>query len=207
MSGFGRRRIIQGGLLGAAAGLLGPGLTRPAAALPLRAESWPFPEHRTAARLAADRVHAARQVEALSSPAARLRASRILDRIRARQDAAPARYALPFDRVGEDVLVARRAPLDQVIKGDDHPIVTLGYTLKGDDHPVVTLGYTVKGDDHPVVTSSMFAPQALVPAPVRVALVDTGLSAERRRDGWLAGTKAAPEHIDPLDVMPAAGRL
>jgi hypothetical protein len=209
VNGFGRRRLLQGGLLGAAAGVFGT--AGPARS---RARAWRFPEHRTAARLAVDSAHARRQVEALSSAAGRERASRIIDRLRARQDAGPARYALPFDRrrsagSGAEVLVAR---------GDLGVIVPLGHVIKGDDHPIVTqppaappvivpLGHTIKGDDHPIVTQPPVAPPPIAPAPVRVALVDTGLPAGPRGDGWLTEAVAGPGHTDPLDVMPAAGRL
>jgi hypothetical protein len=193
MNGFGRRRLLQGGVLGAAAGVLLPDLARPALAGPAL---WHFPEHRTAARLAVDSAHAARQVEALSSPAARERVNRIIERLQERQEAAPPHHAVPFDRAGEDVLVARPGV-----------IVPLGYVIKGDDHPLVTLGYTLKGDDHPIVTGSRAPAAAVAPAPVRVAVVDTGLPLAPRGDGWLTDVVAGPEHVDPLDVMPATGRL
>ncbi|MET0414570.1 MAG: S8/S53 family peptidase, partial [Actinoplanes sp.] len=41
-------------------------------------------------------------------------------------------------------------------------------------------------------------------ASVRVALIDTGIAAAKRTDGWLAGVHG---DADPLDVLPVAGRL
>src|SRR5262245_30690960 len=162
MRRFRWRRLLQGGLLGAAAGVFAPfggafGKAPGRAAAGISEPTWRFAEHRGAARLAADSAHARRQVAALSSPEGRERAGRILDRLRARQDAAPARWALPFDRrpvAGSDAEIL-------VVSGAAGTIVPLGHVVKGDDHPVATeppvlvpLGHTVKGDDHPVVTEA-----------------------------------------------------
>ena len=43
--------------------------------------------------------------------------------------------------------------------------------------------------------------------PVRVAVVDTGLTRQTRSDGWLAGLAVDPGNIDELDVSPANGLL
>ncbi len=161
-------------------------------------------------------MQARRQVAALSSAGGRERESRILERLRERQEVAPPRYALPFDRVrgpGAEVLVVRG---DHRNSPERPVVVPLGHTIKGDDNPIVTerpvvvpLGYTLKGDDHPIRTT----PPGALPrgggstATVRVALVDTGLPAGVRGDGWLADAVAGPADVDPLDVMPAAGRL
>jgi len=112
MGKFGRRRLLLGGALGAAAVALAG---RPAAAQAAVARSaggfWDYPEHRSAAQLEVDRAAAARQVQALS-PASRARAEQIIDRLQARQEVAPVPIAVPFDRYraspsGTDLLVAR----------------------------------------------------------------------------------------------------
>lgn len=38
--------------------------------------------------------------------------------------------------------------------------------------------------------------------PVRVAILDTGVSTRTRDDGWLTGLPASPDDIDPLDAFP-----
>jgi hypothetical protein len=43
--------------------------------------------------------------------------------------------------------------------------------------------------------------------PVRVAVVDTGVTRQPRSDGWLAGVAHDPGNIDPLDVSPHNGLL
>ena len=43
--------------------------------------------------------------------------------------------------------------------------------------------------------------------PVRVAVIDTGLTRQTRSDGWLAGLAQDPGNIDELDVSPSNGKL
>jgi subtilisin family serine protease len=113
-----RRQLLIGGGLAGAAAVFSTGNTAAARADAATGgadgapAAWSFPEHRTADQLAADGVLAGRQVEALASPDAAVRVGRILDRMRSRQDAAPGRFAVPFDRyrpagAGSEVLVAR----------------------------------------------------------------------------------------------------
>jgi hypothetical protein len=174
---IGRRTLLVGGMLGAASvALPGRAAAKPGA-------GWAFPEHRTATRLAADRVHAARQMRSLSG--APERARQIVERLRARQEAVA---GLRFDRrravgTGTEVLVARDGGL------------------------IVPLGHTIKSDDYPVPVPPLGRAPAVAPAPVRVALVDTGIAAAGRGDGWLADAVVGADAVDPLDVMPAAGRL
>jgi len=74
---------------------------------------------------------------------------------------------------------------------------------------VVPLGYVIKAEDYPVATTGLGpAPQAGPPAAaVRVALVDTGIAAQPRGDGWLSDVTAGPDAVDPLDVVAPLGRL
>jgi len=46
-----------------------------------------------------------------------------------------------------------------------------------------------------------------VGGPLRVAVVDTGVTRQTRSDGWLAGVARDPGNIDPLDVSPSNGLL
>jgi len=72
---------------------------------------------------------------------------------------------------------------------------------------VVPLGHVIKADDYPLPTRGWGPPPAVTPAAVRVALVDTGLAAGARGDGWLNDAVAGPGHADPLDMLPPVGRL
>ncbi|WP_433379995.1 S8 family peptidase [Actinoplanes sp. CA-142083] len=176
-----------------------------------RQAAWKFPEHRSTAQLAADRAHAVRQMRALSG--APERARQILDRLQARQAATP---GVPFDRYrnpsGAEVLVARGqlsvstrgGALPSIIHSAQTPAALRERGIDAAPHLIVPLGYVIKADDHPHGTEPLAPPTAVTPAPVRVALVDTGIAAAARNDGWLA---RAVGHADPLDIMPAAGRL
>jgi subtilisin family serine protease len=69
---------------------------------------------------------------------------------------------------------------------------------------VVPLGYVVKGDDCPVVTAGPgAAPPAGAPAAVRVAMIDTGIPAQPRGDGWLAGVSVPPAAFDGVVAVGA----
>lgn len=59
------------------------------------------------------------------------------------------------------------------------------------------------------VASPLFArPQPAPPGQVRVAVLDTGIAAEQRADGWLRGL-ASPDgsNVDPLDEFPTPNGL
>ncbi|RSM74120.1 hypothetical protein DMB66_01415 [Actinoplanes sp. ATCC 53533] len=250
MDRFGRRQLLLGGALGAAAVVI-PG--RAAAVAGPAAAVWDYPEHRSAAQLEADSAGVGRQVEALSSARGRDRAGQIIDRIRARQDAAPGPDGLPFDRYrspgsGTEVLIARgqlTVRLDEPAADAAARLASFGYTPAGHPTPqrasrprtgvfhagkgpaqlaqdavrlrkqgidaamnlVVPLGHTIKADDYPLATQGWGPAPAVTPAAVRVALVDTGIAAGARGDGWLSDAVVGPGHADPLDVLPAAGRL
>jgi hypothetical protein len=79
---------------------------------------------------------------------------------------------------------------------------------------VASLNYVVssspvgKGEDTPEPASGLGS-YANYPVPAgsaspRVGVIDTGVTAENRTDGWLAGV-AAVSDIDPLDVVPNPG--
>ncbi|WP_341716385.1 S8/S53 family peptidase [Micromonospora sp. FIMYZ51] len=57
-----------------------------------------FPEHRSRKQLKIDGAHVRRQLEVLTADAGQGRTSEIIDQMQARQDRAPGRFALPFDR-------------------------------------------------------------------------------------------------------------
>jgi thermitase len=76
--------------------------------------------------------------------------------------------------------------------------------VTGGSDVVVPLGYVVKGEDYPYATDGPGSAAAVTTAPVRVALVDTGLAGLPRSDGWLTGSAG---DADPLDVVAPLGRL
>lgn len=220
MERFGRRTVLLGGVLGAAT-VAFPG--HAAAGGRAAKIGWDFSEHRGAARLAADRAYAVRQLRALSG--APERARQIIDRLQARQEVAPGGSKLLFDRYrspgsGTEVLVARG---ELSVGGGTRPGVrrsgripaelareAAGLRAQGIDaapHLVVPLGHVIKSDDHPRATEPLGSLPQITPAAVRVALVDTGIAASSRTDGWLAHAVVPAGQADPLDVMPAAGRL
>jgi thermitase len=274
MDRVGRRQFLLGSALGGVAVALGGSPAVAGAAGVGRSAPAVFPEYRTTARIGTDMANAARQVEALSSATAQARVSQIIDRLRARQDAAPSPYGVPFDRYlpgapGTEVLVAR----GQLVVRMDRPagapaadsaahaeaviarLAALGYARVGDAskwlasalvagtqaspgpgvgvfggvkapadlardaaslraqgivaamNVVVPLGYVVKAEDYPMVTEQSVAAPVVARAPVRVALIDTGVAAAPRGDGWLRGAVVGPGNADPLDVLPVAGRL
>lgn len=67
-------------------------------------------------------------------------------------------------------------------------------------NPIVPLGYVIKGNDYPGLTTvtETFSP-ATGGAPVRVAIVDTGRTAENRSDGWF--TNVVRDGTDPLNIV------
>jgi hypothetical protein len=80
---------------------------------------------------------------------------------------------------------------------------------------VVPLGHIVKGDDFPEPAAEL---RREYPPPrppqvtgkgtaVRVAVIDTGIAAEVRQDGWLTNVGRGPADIDRTDIMPPVDRL
>ncbi len=71
---------------------------------------------------------------------------------------------------------------------------------------ITPLGPVVKGRGGPENTSAKlryppsYAGKA-AGAPVRIAIIDTGITAEQRTDGWLQGLVTA-NNVDPLDDLP-----
>ena len=80
---------------------------------------------------------------------------------------------------------------------------------------IVPLGHIVKGDDFPEPATPLFPefPPVLRSTggdpghPVRVAIIDTGISDEERPDGWLANVKRGSANIDQTDIMAPVDRL
>jgi subtilisin family serine protease len=67
---------------------------------------------------------------------------------------------------------------------------------------ITPLGPVMKGRGGPENTTvSLPAPATSGGSPVRVAVIDTGVTAEQRTDGWLAGLAGA-DNLDPLDDLP-----
>ena len=70
---------------------------------------------------------------------------------------------------------------------------------------ITPLGPVMKGRGGPEPTSvtlSFPAAPTTGNAPVPIALIDTGVTAEQRTDGWLAGL-VREDNVDPLDDLPA----
>jgi hypothetical protein len=158
-----RRQLLRGGGLAGAATVFNTRPAAPAAASPGRTDgtgtTWSFPEHRTAAQLAADGPLAGQQVGALAAPEADQRVGVILDRIRARQDAAPGRYAVPFDRhrpagTGREVLVARGELVVRTASADD--VRAADHRARAVTTALTPLGYTAVTDDGPASPTALF---------------------------------------------------
>ena len=72
--------------------------------------------------------------------------------------------------------------------------------IRANVNPIVPLGYVIKGDAYPGLTAARPAfPAAPIDGSVRVAIVDTGLTAEARTDSWFDGIRV--EGTDPLNVI------
>ncbi|GAA2557777.1 hypothetical protein GCM10010435_30900 [Winogradskya consettensis] len=71
---------------------------------------------------------------------------------------------------------------------------------------IVPLGYVIKGNSYPgsTVAPAPFAAQG-AGAPVRVAVIDTGITAEARSDGWDTGV--VREGTDPVNVLAPLDRI
>lgn len=97
------------------------------------------------------------------------------------------------DTSGDQLRVlARRLREERGIPANLNAIVPLGYVIKGDSYPAVT------------VAPAEFAAGAGT-ARVRVAVIDTGVTAVARRDGWDTGV--VREGVDPLDEVAPKGRI
>jgi thermitase len=81
---------------------------------------------------------------------------------------------------------------------------------------VVPLGHVVKGDDFPEPASTHpcgYPPEQLQPppsgtgTPVRIAVIDTGITGELRLDGWLNDILRGPADIDQVDIVAPLNRL
>lgn len=74
---------------------------------------------------------------------------------------------------------------------------------------VTPMGPVIKGLGGPELSAAQRTP-ARPPAgggdPVRVAVIDTGIAAKERSDGWLTGL-VREDNIDPLDDLPPDGLL
>jgi thermitase len=78
---------------------------------------------------------------------------------------------------------------------------------------VCVTGYTTKDEDYPELASvdPAYPPDGTgneqVFRPITVAVIDTGINRENRTDGWLASIAENGQNEDPLDVLPADGKL
>jgi subtilisin family serine protease len=96
-------------------------------------------------------------------------------------------------RLTEQLMTDCETLRERGIRASMNPIVPLGYTLKGEDFPVPT---TVAAATPPSGTSG---------APVRVAVIDTGITPEVRTDQWLGTVARTAQNVDFLDVLPVPG--
>lgn len=74
-------------------------------------------------------------------------------------------------------------------------------------NPIVPLGHVIKGEDFAAPTTVTVGPPATGPsgAPVRVAIIDTGITPEVRTDQWLGTIARTAHNVDLLDVLPFPG--
>src|SRR3954454_23308900 len=165
MGRVGRRQFLLGSALSGAAVALGASPAAASRGGAGQAVPAAFPECRTAARISTDSANAARQVEALSSVTAQARVSQIIDRLRARQDAAPSPYGVPFDRYlpgapGTEVLVARGQLVVRMDRPASAPVVAAA-TAAAHAEAVIArlaaLGYTRVGDASKWLASALVA--------------------------------------------------
>ncbi|MFI5930826.1 S8/S53 family peptidase [Actinoplanes sp. NPDC051494] len=87
---------------------------------------------------------------------------------------------------------AKRLRGDKRISANVNSIVPLGYVIKGDSYPGST------------VAPAVFASHGAT-APIRVAVIDTGLTAAARGDGWDTGV--VREGVDPVNVLAPLDRI
>lgn len=74
-------------------------------------------------------------------------------------------------------------------------------------NPIVPLGHVIKGEDFPAPTTVTTGPPATggSGAPVRIAIIDTGITPEVRTDQWLGTIVRTAQNVDFLDVLPFPG--
>lgn len=78
---------------------------------------------------------------------------------------------------------------------------------------VCTTGHTVKDEDYPELTAidppypAAGTGNGPAPRPITVAVIDTGINHQGRTDGWLTAIAETAQNEDPLDVLPADGKL
>jgi subtilisin family serine protease len=97
-------------------------------------------------------------------------------------------------RLVEQLMVDCETLREQGIRAALNPIVPLGHVIKGEDFPAPT---TVSGG-----TPSTGGPGG---APVRIAIIDTGITPEIRTDHWLGSIVRTAQNVDFLDVLPFPG--
>ena len=118
-----------------------------------------------------------------------------------------------YEHVGPEIPVA--APLRRYVSAKtpdellaDREVIRTETRAEVDLNYVVTLGHLVKSDDYPRGTAAhrCYSPHWIrchrVTREITVAVIDTGISADSRTDGWLTGIPETPANIDPLDVFP-----
>ena len=118
-----------------------------------------------------------------------------------------------YEHVGPEIPVA--APLRRYVSAKtpdellaDREVIRTETRAEVDLNYVVTLGHLVKSDDYPRGTAGhrCYSPHWIrchrVTREITVAVIDTGISADSRTDGWLTGIPETPANIDPLDVFP-----
>ena len=69
---------------------------------------------------------------------------------------------------------------------------------------VTPMGGVMKGLGGPEPSATQQSPRRPPPGtgePIRIAVIDTGIAAQERSDGWLTGI-ARPDNVDPLDALP-----
>jgi thermitase len=79
--------------------------------------------------------------------------------------------------------------------------------IKAAMNPIVPLGHVIKGEDFPAPTTVSGGPPSAGPggAPVRIAIIDTGITPEVRSDHWLDSIVRTAQNVDFLDVLPFPG--
>jgi hypothetical protein len=129
------------------------------------------------------------------------------------EDAAARALAVAPSQVtpmGGVVLKAGSAP----VPVSDHQVVTMGgIVLKAGSapapvsaHHVAAMGPVIKAGSAPVPAPREGRRRADGGTGPVVAVLDTGIAAQARSDGWLAGL-VGPDNVDPLDAVPPDGEL
>jgi thermitase len=114
----------------------------------------------------------------------------------------------PVDRKGRDI-----DPRTAVYQGRKKPAELAqdieklrGAEITATCNLIAPLGHLVKGDDLPYATSSLGTlPLTKAAGDVRIAVIDTGITAEDRSDNWLDVIVRSPDNTDPLDILPVTG--